>query len=174
MGIEARLARKQRLTRLIFAHAGAELGALRDIGRVAKDEVEALRYAVGPISELELQPLLEAQAAGVGRGVGQSAARDVDAEPCRAWPHIERSEEQSTGPSAEIEDSAGSGHSLKMFDGGGNQDFRIRARNEHSRTDMQIDVPEGAAASDVCDRFALGSTADHLREALGNHAFGRR
>src|SRR5947209_3339012 len=84
-------------------------------GRLAKDEVEALRYAVGPISELELQPPFEPQAAGVGRRVGQSTARDVDAEPSRAWPHIERSQEQSTGPSAEIEDSAGSGRSLKMF-----------------------------------------------------------
>ena len=42
---------------------------------------------------------------------------------------------------------------------------RIRARHEHSGTDMKVDVPEGAAAGDVGDRLALATPLDHLRRS---------
>src|SRR5438270_6944646 len=88
IGVEAAFAREQRLVGLELAHAGAKLRTFRDIGRVAEDQVEALRYSFSPIPELKLQPCFEAEAASVGRSVGQSATRDVDADPGRAGPDV--------------------------------------------------------------------------------------
>ena len=54
IGVEALLAGEQRLVGLIFAHAGAELGAFGDIGRVAQDQVEALDQPFGPVARISL------------------------------------------------------------------------------------------------------------------------
>src|SRR5690242_21560509 len=50
ISIKAALSRKQRLVRLIFAYAPAKVGAIRDIGRIAKDEIEPILKALCPIA----------------------------------------------------------------------------------------------------------------------------
>src|SRR6185369_11662251 len=52
--------------------------------------------------------------------------------------------------------------------------FGIRAWHEHARADMKVDVPEGAAASDVSYGLALLASLHHLGEALGNLLVWRR
>ena len=66
---------------------------------------------------------------------------------------VESGKQQGSGPGPEIKDALRPGRSFEMLDGRSDQHFRIGPRDEHSRTDVQLDVPEGAPASDVGDRL---------------------
>src|SRR3982750_3951606 len=71
ISVEALVAGKQGLVRLIFLDAGTKVRTLGDIRRVAEDEVEPLGEALRPVSELERDALLETEPPRVGGCIGQ-------------------------------------------------------------------------------------------------------
>src|SRR5438270_4813946 len=149
---------EQRLIGLIFANSRPKLDALGNIGRVAENEIELVRDAGGPVAQLELEPSLEAEAPRVGRRVGESASRNVNSDPGRLRPDVESGEQQRAGPDTEIEDSLWTIGAVEMLDRRSDENLRIGTRDQHSGTDVEVDVPESAAAGDVRDRLPPGST----------------
>ena len=84
----------------------ASFGRLRDIGRVAEDQVERSLDALGPIADAERRPGRPSRAARHCAGHSRAPLR---MNRCRArspWAIVERGEQQGARPGAKVEDRA--------------------------------------------------------------------
>src|SRR5688500_102046 len=109
---------------------------------------------------------LEAEPAGNGRGIGHSSSRHVDAYVGRFGPEIQSGQEQRSRTGAEVENQPGSIRFVKMLKCRRDQDLAVRSRDQNPRPDVKLDVPEGAATSNIGDRLPCLSPLEHLAEAL--------
>ena len=148
----------------------AEIRSLRHVRRVAQDQVELLLDTFGPVADGELRARLEAEPAGVGRGIGKRLPRDVYADSRGIGPEIQRCQQQRSRPRSEVKDALRAFDPFEMLKGGGDQHFAVRTWDKHAGTDVKLNVPKGAAAGDVGDRLAQLAPLDHLEEAIGRVA----
>jgi len=92
----------------------------------------------------------------------------------RTRPDIERSQQQRPRPGAEIENPRGRLPALEMLERGGDQRLAVGARDEDAWADVELDVPEGAAAGDVGHRLTRLAPLDHRPETLRDLTVGGR
>src|SRR3546814_4129716 len=102
---------------------------------------------------------------GVATGQRQGLFRPVDPEPSRLRPLIERRQQQSAGPGAEIEHGARP-RLAEMVDRRLDQRLAVGTGDEHARPDLQLDRPEGAAAGDIRNRLPRLAAAQERFERL--------
>jgi hypothetical protein len=169
--VQAIRARDKRTARLKSHIAAIQVRVPeRDVGRVRYDDIEALA-ANGrkPIAVRKLD--LEAELRRITLGVFERRGADFDRDHARARPVALDRKRHRARPGAEIEHarSCGGRNSLEREI---NEQFSLRARDQHRRSDRQRQAIELAPPDDVGDRFAGAPARDHLGEARLD--FGRK